>query len=129
MLKREITYENYDGVEVKETFYFNLTRSEIIMMGMEAEGDLAERLQTIIDKKDGKQIVKTFHDLLLRSYGEKSPDGRRFVKSPELSKAFSETPAFDAIFEELLMNPDKALDFVNGLIPKEYRDVPGATPA
>lgn len=129
MLKREITYENYDGVEVKETFYFNLTRSEIIMMGMEEEGDIAERLQAIIDKKEGKQIVKTFHDLVLRSYGEKSPDGRRFVKSPELSKAFSETPAFDAIFEELLMNPDKALDFVNALIPKEYREVPGATPA
>lgn len=122
MLKREVTYENYDGVEVKETFYFNLTRSEIIMMGMEEDGDVAERLQAILDKKDGKQIVKTFHDLLLRSYGEKSADGRRFVKSAELSKAFSETPAFDVIFEEMMTNPDKALDFINGLIPKQYRE-------
>lgn len=121
MLKREVTYENYDGVEVKETFYFNLTRSEIIMMGMEEDGDLAEKLQSIVDKKDGKQIVKTFHDLLLRSYGEKSADGRRFVKSPEISKAFSETPAFDVIFEGMMMNPDEALKFLNALIPKDLR--------
>ena len=121
MLKREITYENYDGVEVKETFYFNLTRSEIIMMSMEEDGDIAERLQSILDKKDGKLIVKTFHDLILRAYGEKSADGRRFVKSSELSKAFSETPAFDVMFEEMMMNPDKALEFVNALIPKDYR--------
>ena len=121
MLKREITYENYDGVEVKETFYFNLTRSEIIVMSMEEDGDIAERLQSILDKKDGKLIVKTFHDLILRAYGEKSADGRRFVKSSELSKAFSETPAFDVMFEEMMMNPDKALEFVNALIPKDYR--------
>lgn len=121
MLKREIIYENYDGVEIKETFYFNLTRSEIVMMGMEDDGDLAERLKAIVDTKDGKQIVKVLHDLLLRSYGEKSSDGRRFVKSPELSKAFSETPAFDILFDEIL-DPDKALDFINALIPKKYRD-------
>lgn len=121
MFKRTIEYENYNGVTIKEDFYFNLTNSEIIMMETEEEGGLAEKLQVIINKKDGRYIMKTFRDLLLRSYGEKSADGRRFVKSEEISKSFSETPAFDIIFEEL-MDPDKALEFVNALIPKKYRE-------
>lgn len=119
MLKREITYENYDGVEVKETFYFNLSRSELTMMEMEEDGGLSAKLKAIVDKKDGKLIMKTFRDILLRAYGEKTPDGRRFVKSEEISKAFSETPAYDAIFVELVTNPEKALEFVNQVMPKE----------
>lgn len=119
MLKRTIEYENYDGVTVKEDFYFNLSRSEITMMEMEEDGGLSAKLKSIVDKKDGKLIMRTFRDILLRAYGEKSPDGRRFVKSEEISKAFSETPAYDAIFVELVTNPETALDFVNQIMPKE----------
>lgn len=121
MFKRTITYENYNGVSVKEDFYFNLNRSELTMMEMEEDGGLAEKLQKIVDKRDGKLIMKTFRDILLRSYGEKSDDGRRFMKSEEISRAFSETPAFDAIFVELVTDPEKALEFVNNLLPKELR--------
>lgn len=119
MLKRTIEYENYDGVTVKEDFYFNLSRSEITMMEMEEDGGLSAKLKAIVDKKDGKLIMKTFRDILLRSYGEKTPDGRRFMKSEEISKAFSETPAYDAIFVELVTNPEKALDFINQVMPNE----------
>lgn len=123
MLKRTIEYENYDGVSVKEDFYFNLSQSELTMMEMSEDGGLAARLQSIIDKKDGKNIMTTFRDILLKSYGVKSADGRRFMKSPELSKEFSETPAFDILFTELVTNPEKALEFVQAIIPKEMRQV------
>lgn len=117
MLKRTIEYENYDGVMVKEDFYFNLTRSEITMMEMGETGGLSAKLKSIVDKKDGKLIMKTFRDILLASYGEKSPDGRRFMKSEEISRAFSETPAYDAIFVELVTDPEKALAFINQVLP------------
>lgn len=123
MLKRTIEYENYDGVMVKEDFYFNFTQSELAMMEMSEDGGLSARLQSIIDKKDGKNIMAMFRDILLRSYGEKSPDGRRFVKSEESSKSFSETPAFDVLFTELLMDPEKALEFVQALFPKDLRSI------
>lgn len=124
MLKRTIEYENYDGVTVKEDFYFNLSRSELTMMEMSEDGGLAARLQSIIDKKDGRNIMATFRDILLKSHGVKSADGRRFMKSPELSKEFSETPAFDILFTELVTNPEKALAFVQAIIPKEMRQEP-----
>lgn len=121
MLKRTIEYENYDSIWVKEDFYFNLSQSELTMMEMSEDGGLAARLQSIIDKKDGKNIMATFRDILLKSYGVKSADGRRFMKSPELSKEFSETSAFDILFTELVTNPEKALEFVQAIIPKEMR--------
>lgn len=129
MLKRTIEYTNYDGVTVKEDFYFNLTRSELTMMEMSEDGGLTAKLQTIVDSKNGKLIMQTFHDLLLKSYGVKSPDGRRFMKSDEISREFSETLAFDEIFTELVTSPEKALAFVQAIIPKELTqaELPAAT--
>lgn len=121
MLKRTIEYENYDGVTVKEDFYFNFTQAELTMMELSEDGGLAARLQSIIDKKDGKNIMATFRDILLKSCGVKSPDGRRFIKSDEISKEFSETPAYDILFTELVTDPEKALQFVQALIPKHLR--------
>lgn len=119
MLKRTFTYENYNGVEVTEAVYFNLNRSELVMWQSSEDGGLAERLQRILDSKDGKNIMKTFREVILKAYGEKSDDGRRFVKSPELSAAFEQTPMFDMLFSELLMSPETALDFVNKIMPPD----------
>lgn len=127
MLKRTIEYANYDGVMVKEDFYFNLTRSELTMMEMSEDGGLTAKLQAIVDSKNGKLIMQTFHDLLLKSYGVKSPDGRRFMKSDEISKEFSETLAFDELFTELITDPEKALAFVQAIIPKELTQTGVAT--
>lgn len=121
LIKRTIEYENYDGVTVKEDFYFNFTQAELTMMELSEDGGLAARLRSIIDKKDGKSIMATFRDILLKSYGVKSPDGRRFIKSDEISKEFSETPAYDILFTELVTDPGKALQFVQALIPKQLR--------
>lgn len=119
MLKKDLTYTNYDGVEVTESFYFNLSKSELTLWEASEDGGVSKRLQRMVDTKDGKTIMSTFYDVMMRAYGEKSADGRRFIKSPELSKAFSETVAFDIIFSEMMADPDKALSFIQQVLPPE----------
>ena len=94
MLKKTITYTDYNGVERKEDFYFNLTKAELMEMEMSTEGGLAERIQKVVDTKDVPSIIKIFKDLVLKAYGEKSADGKRFIKSKELSEAFAQTEAY-----------------------------------
>ena len=64
-----------------------------------------------------KGLIDLFKDLILRSYGEKSADGRRFIKSKELSTAFSQTEAYSELFMELVTDAEKAAEFVNGITP------------
>jgi hypothetical protein len=117
MLKKLITYTDFDGNERKEEFYFNLTKAEVTEMEMSAEGGLSKTLQRIIETQDNKRIIETFKDLILRSYGEKSPDGKRFIKNQELRDAFAQTEAYSELFMELAMNAESAAAFVNGIVP------------
>jgi hypothetical protein len=117
MIKQTMTYIDFDGNERTEDFYFNLTKAEVTEMELSAEGGLAKTLKKIVDAKDSKRIVETFKDLIFRAYGEKSPDGRRFIKSKELSEAFSQTEAYSQLFMDLATNAEKAAAFVNGIVP------------
>lgn len=118
MLKKTITYEDYDGNTRTEDHYFNLTKAEITEMQVSVDGGLTKMIERIIAAKDAKQIVSIFKDIILRSYGVKSPDGRRFIKSQELRDEFSQTEAYVKLFEELSSDTDAAVAFVNGIIPK-----------
>lgn len=119
MLKKTITYEDYDGNKRTEDFYFNLTSAELTEMEMSVEGGLTKTLTKIVEAKDGKRIIETIKDLILRSYGEKSMDGRRFKKSFELSEAFSQTEAYTQLFMELVTDPEKTAAFVNAVVPQK----------
>lgn len=119
MFAKTITYTDFNDVERTETFYFNLSKAEIAEMQLTTEGGLTEKLQKIIDSKDQAEIFKMFKYLILKAYGEKSPDGKRFIKNEELSESFSQTAAFDEFFMELGTNSDAAQAFVNGIIPKD----------
>lgn len=121
MLKETIKYVDYNGIERTEDFYFNLSETEIIEMASTTEGDLAEELKKMVESKDGSRIMKTFKDLVSRAYGEKSADGRRFVKSPEISKAFFETEAYNKLFMRLVTEPEYAANFIAGIIPQEVK--------
>lgn len=124
MVKKTITYTDYNGVERKEDFYFNFKKSEILEMEMGTQGGLAEKIQRIIDSKDQVEIISLFKDLVLKAYGVKSDDGKRFIKSPELAKEFTETEAYSEIFMELAMDADAAAAFVRGIIPQETPSIP-----
>lgn len=117
MYKKTITYPDYNGQEIKEDFYFNLTKAEILEMQLEKEGGLAEKIQAIVDSKNVPELIKIFKELILRSYGKKSDDGKRFIKSPELSREFTQTEAYSELFMELATDSDAASAFINGIIP------------
>lgn len=119
MLKKSITYVDYNGVERKEDFYFNLSKAEIMEMEMSTVGGLAEMITKIVAAQDAPSIIKIFKELVLKAYGEKSADGKRFVKSEELSTAFSQTDAYSTLFMELATDADAAAAFVNGIMPAD----------
>lgn len=119
MLKKTITYTDYNGSERTEDFYFNLSKAEIMEMEMSTTGGLAETIQRIVAAQDAPAIIKIFKDLVLKAYGEKSPDGKRFIKSDEIATAFSQTEAYSILFMELATDADAAAKFVNGIVPVE----------
>ena len=118
MLKKTITYTDYNGTERTEDFYFNLTKAEILDMEMSEAGGLTAKLNKIIESKDNREFMKHFKYIIHRAYGEKSDDGRRFVKSDEISTGFEQTEAYEELFMELFSDATKAAEFVNGIIPQ-----------
>lgn len=129
MLKETITYVDYNDVERKEDFYFNLTETELMEMEIGTTGGYADMLRKIIDAKDTASLIKIFKDLVLKSYGQKSADGRRFVKTDELRDEFVQTEAYSQLFMKLATDADAAIKFVNGIIPAKYAQGAALPPA
>ncbi len=119
MLKKTITYTDYNGVEREEDFYFNLSKAELMEMELSTNGGLSDQIQKIIQAKDTPAIIAVFKDLILKAYGEKSPDGKRFVKSQELRDSFEQSEAYSDLFMELATDDKKAAEFINGIVPPE----------
>jgi hypothetical protein len=119
MLKKTITYTDYNCLERTEDFYFNLTKAEIMEMEMSTSGGLAEMIQRIVAAQDAPAIIKIFKDLVLKAYGEKSPDGKRFIKTEEIQNGFAQTEAYSQLFMELATNADEAAKFINGVVPAD----------
>lgn len=119
MIKKTITYTDYNGEERKEDFYFNLSKAELMEMELSVNGGFAEMIQKIVDAKDTPSIMKIFKDLILKAYGKKSDDGKRFMKSEEISQAFAQTEAYSELFMELATDDKAAADFVNGIVPAD----------
>lgn len=121
MLKKRIKYTDYDGNEREEDFYFNLTKAEIAELELSTEGGLEQLIEKIIDAKDTAKIIKFFKKIILMSYGEKSLDGKRFVKKDELTEEFTQTEAYSELFMELATDENAASAFINGIIPKDLK--------
>ena len=118
MYIRTMTYTDYDGNERTETFYFNMSKAECLDMQLIAEGGLENYIQSIIDERDNAKLVEFFKDVILKSVGKKSPDGRRFIKSEEYTREFSQTEAYSDLYVELATNTEEAIKFFNNIIPK-----------
>ena len=122
MLKKTITYTDYNGVERTEDFYFNLSKAELIDLQIGQTGGLESTIDKIVKTKDQAKIIKLFKELILKAYGEKSDDGRRFIKSEELSTAFSQTEAFSELFMTFAQDDKAAAEFVNGILPADVKE-------
>lgn len=121
MVTEIIKYTDYNGVEREEKFLFNLTKAELMEMEMGTTGGLATMIQNIVEAQDAPSIIKIFKDLILKAYGEKSADGKRFIKVNDagvpLSIGFSQTEAFSQLFMKLATNAEAATAFVKGIVP------------
>lgn len=118
MLKKTIKYTDYDGNEREEDFYFNLSKAEVTEMELSKEGGMSEYIKKISAAQNAPELIKLFKEIITKSYGEKSLDGKRFIKNQELTEAFIQTEAYSELFVELASNADEAVKFINGIMPK-----------
>ena len=118
MYKKTVTYEDYNGVERTEDFFFNLTKAELTEMQVSVAGGYAAMIDNIAKAKDTAAMINIFKELIIKSYGIKSDDGRRFIKRPELTQEFMDTPAFSATYMDLVTDDKAAAEFINKVIPK-----------
>jgi len=122
MIKKTIKYVDFKGNEREEDFYFNLSKPELMEMELTTKGGMSEYLDKIVKAQSREELIKWFRIIILKAYGEKSEDGRRFIKSEELSTAFSQTGAFEQLYMELVTNEKKASEFINAIIPEFTED-------
>lgn len=118
MLKKTITYEDYNGNEYTEDFYFNLSKTELLEMETSVTEGMTVMLQDIVKAGKAHDMLQVYKNIILSSFGTKSEDGKRFIKSKEAAAAFVESPAFDELFVSLASDADIAAEFVNGIIPR-----------
>lgn len=119
MLKETIKYVDYNGEERTEDFYFNLNKAELMEMELSTVGGLTETITKIVNEKNAPAIVKIFKDLVLKAYGQKSADGKRFIKNDTLREEFEQTEAYSQLFMKLATDADAAAKFINGIVPAD----------
>lgn len=129
MLKKTIKYTDFNGVDREEDFYFNLTEAELAEMNLKIKGGLKGYLEAIINTQDTPAIAELFKTIINKAYGVKSPDGRKFAKSPEILEDFIYTQAYSNLYMSLIADADAAANFVNGIIPKNIADQANAQKA
>lgn len=121
MFKKTAVYKDLNGVEKKKDCYFHFFESEIFEMEMSEKGGFAETIHAIIAAEDTPTLTRILKEFILKAYGVKNPDGDQFIKSEEISTAFSQTGAFSAIYMEFVTDDEAAAEFINALIPEDMK--------
>jgi len=119
VLKKTITYKDFNGEEVSEDFFFHLSKAELVELEMSHKGGLSAALERIIAAEDNQGIIAEFKNIILTAYGKRSEDGKRFIKNQELRDEFTSTEAYSTLFMELVTDTDAATAFINGIIPAD----------
>lgn len=122
MLKKTISYTDFNGDEVKEDCFFHLSKAELIELEVSHEGGLSDAMTKVIEANDGQTIIGEFKKIILMAYGKKSPDGKRFIKNQKLREEFESSEAYSTLFVELVTDADAASDFVNGIVPPDLAE-------
>lgn len=117
MYKKTLTYTDFDGNEREDTFYFNFTEAELMELELSQDGGLSGLIEKVSEEKDNRRIVAIFKDLLSKSIGEKSVDGKRFLKNDEIRDNFIQSAAYSKLFMLLSFDADEAAAFVKGVVP------------
>lgn len=120
MIKKSVTFENFDGDTVTKEYHFHLNKAELAQLELSAEGGLSAKLRGILETKDGSLIVETFKNLLLQTVGRRQ--GELFLKTQEVRDEFEYSGAYSAMFMDMILNPDEAVEFMKGIVPKDVAD-------
>jgi len=123
VLKKSITYHDLDGKELAEDFYFNLTKAEIAKMELVEPGGLAKKLQGILAEEDRRKILDTFEMIIKQTVGRRSEDGKRFIKTPEITNEFMQTEAYSVLFMEMVTDAEAAAAFIVGVVPSDVSKI------
>ena len=118
MIKKTVTYTDYNGNSRTEDFYFNLNKAEVLELELSTDGGLEAFVNKVVAEHDTRNLCSLFKSLVLKAYGVKSLDGKRFEKSQKLRDEFEQTEAYAEIFTTLATDTDAAIEFFNGIIPK-----------
>ena len=121
MIKKNITYFDFDGEERTDAFYFNLSKAELMDIELDYDGNMSRAMNTMLEKRDMKGVLGLLGKLVRKAYGEKSADGRRFLKNQELEDSFATTDAYSNLLIELVNDENKLRAFVTGVIPTDMR--------
>lgn len=122
MLRKEVKYKDFDGNDRKDVLWFHLNEVEITEMDLETSGGLVKYMESIIDTNDVNQLIAIFKDLLIRSYGERSMDGKHFYKDDKIRNEFVSSAAYPVLYMEMASDADKAVEFINGIVPSNIRE-------
>lgn len=122
MLKKTITFTDYNGTERTEDFYFNLKKSELLELQLGVDGGMTQYIQKLVQAQDMPKLMDLMKNIIKTAYGVKSDDGRRFIKSEEIYREFEETEAYSELFMEISTDDKKAADFFNAIIPPELKN-------
>lgn len=122
MLKKTITFNNFNDEEVTRDYYFHLSKAELAKLELSKKGGLQAHLQAMIDAEDGAQIVEQLETFIRLSYGKRSADGNNFIQTTEVWEEFRSSPAYEKMFMDLILNTDAQIEFVNGIMPKDLQE-------
>ena len=117
MIKKTISYTDYDGNQRTEDYYFNMSKPELIEWQASEVGGLDKKIDRISKEQDVAKLIELMKEMIQLSYGIKSDDGKRFIKNKEILDEFMQTEAYSELFMELSLNADKAAEFINGILP------------
>lgn len=123
MIKKTIEYVDYNGAKRVEDFYFNLNKAELTEMELTTEGGMSSLIQSIVNTQDVPKLIEIFKKIIIKSYGVKSPDGKRFIKSQEITDSFVQTEAYAELFMLLVTNTEEAFTFINGIMPASLGEI------
>lgn len=122
MIKKTITYKDFNDVKRTEDYYFNLTKAELTDLQLSAEGGLDVLINRIIKEQNITEIMRIFKLIIQKSYGIKSDDGKHFRKSDEIFEDFANTNAYDELLVDIISSPESAEKFIEGILPAGYAD-------
>lgn len=122
MHKITMTYEDFNGESVTEDLYFNLSKAELLEMNFNARGGLVNYIEAIMNARDTQEIAEFFKLILVKSYGEKTPDGKHFMKTPEIAQKFQCSVPYSELYVKLSTDAAAASEFINSIIPKSLLD-------